>query len=149
MGIGNRDFRNSYYNMDDRREDRNFRFRNDRSDRGNNFRYNERRRPRNYDDSKNIFSKSLDTKIRRYFFDVKTSSNGSKYLVISETRRQDGRLERDRIFIFQEDLDAFKDIYLEAMESFDDKTDKGNNNENEDLGPAEYNLKDDIQDKEE
>jgi len=59
-----------------------------------------------------IFSERVLAGRRVYFIDVKRSSKGDLYLVISERRRTEEGKVRDRIWVFKEDLDKF----LEALE---------------------------------
>ena len=49
---------------------------------------------------------------RTYFLDVKESKKGTKYLVLTESRKnKEGKFERQRIMIFHNDLGAI----LQAM----------------------------------
>ncbi len=59
-----------------------------------------------------VFSERVPAGRRIYFIDVKRSSKGDLYLVISERRRTEEGKVRDRIWVFREDLDKF----LEALE---------------------------------
>ncbi len=52
---------------------------------------------------------------RIYFFDVKESTDGTKYLVISESRQNARKQTRNRLMIFQEYLTAFNEGYEKAM----------------------------------
>jgi|GEM_PF-6650347 len=69
-------------------------------------------RTRNYngrEQNKEIFSRKFVTERgkRTYYFDVKESQDGAKYLVISESRKFNGVNKRDRILIFEEDVSGF------------------------------------------
>ena len=45
---------------------------------------------------------------RTYFFDIKLSQNGERYLVISESERVDTAYQHDRVMVFEEHLEAFR-----------------------------------------
>jgi hypothetical protein len=64
-----------------------------------------------------IFSKTIKTKGRTYFLDVKEASNGSKYLTICESRKVDGEWQRNRIMVFENDIPAFYQGLKEAAPS--------------------------------
>ena len=64
-----------------------------------------------------IYSQSLKTKSQTYFFDVKASKNGSKYLNISQSWIKDGQGHRSTVTIFQSDLEEF----LKAVGEVQDK----------------------------
>lgn len=64
-----------------------------------------------------IFSKTIKTKSRVYFIDVKETSSGGRYLTISETRRVDGEWQRNRIMVFDNDIPAFFQGLKEAAPS--------------------------------
>ena len=53
-----------------------------------------------------LFSKRLRAGTRQYYIDAKTDSKGAKYIVLSETKAQpsEGKSERHRIFIYEEDF---------------------------------------------
>lgn len=55
-----------------------------------------------------LFSEKIAAASRTYFFDVKESRDGAKYLVISESRRGGKEnYKHNRIMIFQEHIPAF------------------------------------------
>jgi len=56
---------------------------------------------------KELFSEKVSAGSRAYFFDVKQSKEGTRYVVISESRQLDGDYEHHRVMIFEESLDAF------------------------------------------
>ena len=45
---------------------------------------------------------------RTYFFDIESSQNGERYLVISESGQVDTGCQHDRIMVFEEHLEAFR-----------------------------------------
>lgn len=59
------------------------------------------------------FSEKVSTSDRTYFFDVKYSRKGDKYLVITESRENN----RDRILVFEESLDYFCSVLKKAIDS--------------------------------
>jgi hypothetical protein len=58
-------------------------------------------------EKKELFSESVRAGTRTYFFDVKESSEGTKYLVISESRKMGETRERSRVMVFEEDILSF------------------------------------------
>jgi hypothetical protein len=55
-----------------------------------------------------LFSTSVAAGSRTYFFDVKESVKGDKYLTISESRRDDeGDFEHNRVMVFEEHVGQF------------------------------------------
>ena len=51
-------------------------------------------------------SRKLKAGTRYYYIDAKLDSKGNKYIVLSETKlkESEGKLERHRIFIYEEDF---------------------------------------------
>lgn len=65
---------------------------------------------------KELFSEKVPAGSRTYFFDVKESADGIKYLVISESRQAGGEsYEHNRVMVFQEHLRAFNDGFDKAV----------------------------------
>lgn len=56
---------------------------------------------------KELFTRRVSAGSRTYFFDVKQSAEGAKYLVISESRDVEGKWEHDRVMVFEEHLQPF------------------------------------------
>jgi hypothetical protein len=54
-----------------------------------------------------LFSDRVAAGSRNYFFDVRESENGNKYLTINETRKVGEDFKRSSIMIFEEDLLKF------------------------------------------
>jgi hypothetical protein len=60
-----------------------------------------------------VYSKSVRAGKRTYFFDVRLSKNGEKYLVIAESKKkldpETGALlfEKHKLFLYHEDFDNF------------------------------------------
>ena len=59
------------------------------------------------EEKKELFSQRIVAGRRTYFFDVRETQDGTRYLVISESRLVDGEYKHDRIMIFQEHIPAF------------------------------------------
>lgn len=56
---------------------------------------------------KELFTRRVSAGSRTYFFDVKQSAEGAKYLLISESREVHGKWEHDRVMVFEEHLQPF------------------------------------------
>src|SRR5690349_19675972 len=56
-----------------------------------------------------IFSEKVVTSRRTYYFDVKETREGVKYLVIGELTQVGSETERHRVMVFEENIDAFMD----------------------------------------
>ncbi|MGH9760557.1 MAG: DUF3276 family protein [Blastocatellia bacterium] len=54
-----------------------------------------------------MFSHKVLTSRRTYFFDVKETREGSKYLVIGELTQVGNEHERHRVMVFEESLELF------------------------------------------
>ena len=50
---------------------------------------------------KELFTRRVSAGSRTYFFDVKQSAEGAKYLLISESRDVKGKWEHDRVMVFE------------------------------------------------
>lgn len=66
--------------------------------------------------STELFSESIKAGSRTYFFDVKESSDGVKYLVVSESRARKSGFEHNRVMVFQENFDSFMDGFQKMMD---------------------------------
>ena len=63
-----------------------------------------------------VKSSSIKIGKRTYFFDVKSTSGGDYYLVITESvRTQEGTFEKHKIFMYKEDFYKFTQAYDEMM----------------------------------
>jgi hypothetical protein len=63
-----------------------------------------------------IFSEKVVTSRRTYFFDVKQTKDGAKYLVIGELTQVGSELERHRVMVFEESLESFMSGLDKAVE---------------------------------
>jgi hypothetical protein len=69
-----------------------------------------------------VHSERLPAGRRVYFFDVKRTSKGDCYLVISERRKTDEGPKRDRIMVFSEDIGRFMEALSKAAGKMETKT---------------------------
>jgi hypothetical protein len=52
-----------------------------------------------------LYTTSVESKTRSFYFDIKEAENGSNYLIISEVKtKNDGTTERRQIFIFENEI---------------------------------------------
>jgi len=65
---------------------------------------------------KELFSEKVRAGSRTYFFDVKESASGSKYLVINESRKVGASHEHNRIMVFEEDIQSFSEGLKKAAD---------------------------------
>jgi hypothetical protein len=63
-----------------------------------------------------IFSEKVVAGRRTYFFDVKETKDGDKYLVIGEVTQVGSDLERHRVMVFEENLESFCAGFDKAVE---------------------------------
>jgi hypothetical protein len=63
-----------------------------------------------------VFSRKVIGGRRTYFFDVKETKDRSQYLVIGEVAQVGDELERHRVMVFEENLDAFCEGLQQAAE---------------------------------
>jgi hypothetical protein len=64
---------------------------------------------------KELFTERVSAGNRTFFFDVRESIKGSKYLVISESRKERGTYVHSRVMIFPENLEAFVKGFHKAL----------------------------------
>ena len=62
-----------------------------------------------------LFAEKVGAGSRTYLFDVRESKDGSKYIVISESRHGERVHPRGRVIVFQEHLEAFNQAYKKAI----------------------------------
>lgn len=69
-----------------------------------------------------LASRKLKAGTRYYYIDAKLDSKGNKYLVLSETKLKDGegKLERHRIFVYEEDFQKVMQALLETIQEISD-----------------------------
>ncbi|WGH25252.1 MAG: PUR family DNA/RNA-binding protein [Candidatus Shikimatogenerans bostrichidophilus] len=92
--------------------------------------------------NKEIFSKTLIARSRRYFFDTNETNAGDYFLSITESKKlflNDGRsiFKKHKIFLYKEDFNDFKKILSEMIKFIYDKKGKevilNNIEENKDI----------------
>jgi hypothetical protein len=66
--------------------------------------------------NKELLKERVNAGSRTYFFDVKESVKGSKYLTINESRKNGEKFEHNRIMIFEDQMDAFTDGFKKVYE---------------------------------
>jgi hypothetical protein len=86
-----------------------------------------------------IFSEKVVTSRRTYFFDVKETKEGAKYLVIGELTQIGNDTERHRVMVFEESLDSFVDGLEKAVE-FVKYAERGDDRRDEWSGSRERNA---------
>ena len=59
------------------------------------------------DVKKAILSKAVQARSRTYYFDVKKTVKGNKYLTISETRKRNGGVEKHMLMVFEDHFENF------------------------------------------
>ena len=94
-----------------------------------------------------IFSDKVVTSRRTYYFDVKETKDGTKYLVIGELTQVGAELERHRIMVFEESLDSFMEGLDNAVDFIvnSKRGDDGDDGVRERAEGAALNKTDDAQ----
>lgn len=109
----NRDNNERRFRDHDRRDNR------DRNNRDRNFRDRDSR------DHDELYSQQVSAGKRKYFFDVKATKSGDKFVTISESRKifdNDSGVfyfDRNRVFIYKEDFEKFRAAFDNAMHFID------------------------------
>ncbi|MCH7978732.1 MAG: DUF3276 family protein [Acidobacteria bacterium] len=65
---------------------------------------------------KEIFTEKVIAGSRTCFFDAKQSKDGTRYLVISESRRKGSSHEHNRVMIFEENLQEFAQGFNKVLQ---------------------------------
>lgn len=76
----------------------------------------------NSEEKKELLTEKVVAGSRTYFFDVKEAKDGTKYLVISESRQIGSSYDRNRVMIFEEYLEEFAKGFQKALQFFGVKT---------------------------
>jgi hypothetical protein len=63
-----------------------------------------------------IYSKNIKAGGRTYFFDIRKTKSGDKYIHITESKQENGEWIRNNIVIFQEHADEFFKILNEIKD---------------------------------
>ncbi len=73
-------------------------------------------------EKQNLFTETVKTESNTYFFDLRQASNGKPYLRITTSKKnQEGEYERIRMFVFEEDFEAFSGAVANAMKAYTEK----------------------------
>ena len=72
-----------------------------------------------------LFSEKINVGKRTYFFDVNIASNGNKYLNITESKPINGKYKRDKIIIFEDQIQSFLDGFKVALKVLRDEKNSG------------------------
>ncbi len=72
----------------------------------------------------NVFTKSVKAGKRTYYFDVKETRKGERYITITERKRrynEDGsyKVEKHKIFLYKEDFNKFADTLDDIIDYID------------------------------
>ena len=65
-------------------------------------------------ETKELVSKQMKARNRRYYFDVKENSKGVRYVTISETQPNNSDFRRMRLMVFEDHFDEFLKILGEV-----------------------------------
>lgn len=63
-----------------------------------------------------LFTEKFYAGRRTYFLDVKETSKGDKYLVITESKKVEDDFERHQIFVYEEDILKFSKAFNSVMD---------------------------------
>lgn len=74
------------------------------------------------DEKKELFTEKVVAGSRTYFFDTKEAKDGTKYLVISESRQGSSSYEHSRVMVFEEHLEAFVEGFNKTLHFLDVET---------------------------
>lgn len=85
----------------------------------------------------NVFTKSVKAGKRTYYFDVKETRKGERYITITERKRRyndDGsyKVEKHKIFLYKEDFDKFADTLDDIIDFIESGVLPPENNDNND-----------------
>jgi hypothetical protein len=75
-----------------------------------------RRASVNNEEKKELFTHKIVAGSRTYFFDVKEAKDGTKYLVISESRQTGTSYDHSKVMIFEEHLEMFTEGLQKALQ---------------------------------
>lgn len=66
-----------------------------------------------------LFTETVKASNCIYFFDLKEAKNGKPYLCItSSEKKEEGDYEKKRVFIFEQDFNAFSAAVANAMDAY-------------------------------
>ncbi len=114
----------------------------------------------NESDKELIFSENVKAGRRIYYFDVRQSRNGDKYIAITESKKiSDGNqenphftFEKHKLFLYKEDYEKFTDALAKVISvakgeecatgnnAVSDRTEKGNEPQDENLSDNDIKI---------
>lgn len=68
-----------------------------------------------------IYSEKISAGRRTYFLDIKQTTEGSKYLKITETKKVGDSFERNNILLFEEDISKFNYVFSAIVAKFENQ----------------------------
>lgn len=74
------------------------------------------------EEKKELFTEKVVAGSRTYFFDVKEAKDGTRYLVISESRQGSSSYDHSRVMVFEEHLEAFANGFQKTLQFLGVKT---------------------------
>jgi len=97
----------------------------------------------------NVFTKSVRAGKRTYYFDVKETRKGERYITVTERKRrynEDGSfvVEKHKIFLYKEDFDKFADAlddiidFIETGREFPDENNFEKENNTEEYSDVQF-----------
>jgi len=99
----------------------------------------------------NIFTSSVKAGKRTYYFDVKETKNGERYITVTERKRrynEDGsyKVEKHKIFLYKEDFDKFADALDDVIEFIESGKLPEKKKEDEEVKDKVEEIKDEFTD---
>ena len=76
----------------------------------------------NSEEKKELFTEKVVAGSRTYFFDVKEAKDGTKYVVISESRQAGSSYDHSRVMIFEDHLETFAEGFQKTLQFLGVKT---------------------------
>jgi hypothetical protein len=67
---------------------------------------------------KEIFSEKVQAGRRTYFFDIKETCNGSRYMQLTESKIHEDTFVRHSILVFDDDISAFSEAFIRMALKF-------------------------------
>lgn len=76
-------------------------------------------------EKKALYSERLKAKDRNYFLDLRTSSKGTNYITLTQSKKnEEGGYQNERIAIFQENIEAFGEAVHRLVQNYQAKATK-------------------------
>ena len=72
-----------------------------------------------------LYSERLKAKDRNYFLDLRTSSKGTNYITLTQSKKnEEGGYQSERIAVFQENIEAFGEAVHRLVQNYQAKAAK-------------------------